>query len=100
MHQWRWAIRKKKATGLGITEFMLRYMAWLYLKDEILKGSQMCIVTGPRIDVAITLIGRIKKLLYEKIGVIFDYTDNCNQSKWCMNRSIPISPPRCNERLA
>jgi late competence protein required for DNA uptake (superfamily II DNA/RNA helicase) len=69
MHQWRWAIRKKKATGLGITEFMLRYMAWLYLKDEILKGSQMCIVTGPRIDVAITLIGRIKNCYMKKLAL-------------------------------
>jgi hypothetical protein len=40
----------KKATGLGITEFMLRYIAWLRLKDNKLIGSQMCIVTGPRIE--------------------------------------------------
>ncbi len=52
----------KKATGLGITEFMLRYIAWLCLKDDNLKGSRICIVTGPRIDLAITLIGRIKNL--------------------------------------
>jgi hypothetical protein len=52
----------KKATGLGITELMLRYMAWLCLKDDILKGSQMCIVTGPRIDMAVGLIGRMKGL--------------------------------------
>lgn len=52
----------KKATGLGITEFMLRYMAWLSLKDDKLKDTQMCIVTGPRIDLAITLIDRLKKL--------------------------------------
>jgi hypothetical protein len=52
----------KKATGLGITEFMLRYMAWLCLKDNKLSGSQMCIVTGPRIDLAITLIDRLKRL--------------------------------------
>jgi hypothetical protein len=38
----------KKATGLGIPEFMLRYMAWLCLKDNKLSGSQMCVVTGPR----------------------------------------------------
>jgi hypothetical protein len=38
----------EKATGLGITEFMLRYLAWLCLKDDNLKGSQMCIVTGPK----------------------------------------------------
>jgi hypothetical protein len=53
----------KKATGLGISEFMLRFMAWLCLRDNALSGSQMCIVTGPRIDLAIALIDRMKKLL-------------------------------------
>ena len=48
----------KKATGLGISEFMLRFMAWLCLKNDALSGSQMCIVTGPRIDLAIALIER------------------------------------------
>jgi hypothetical protein len=52
----------KKATGLGISEFMLRFMAWLCLKDNSLSGSQTCIVTGPRIDLAIALIDRMKKL--------------------------------------
>ena len=52
----------KKATGLGISEFMLRFMAWLCFKDNALSGSQMCIVTGPRIDLAIALIDRMKKL--------------------------------------
>jgi hypothetical protein len=52
----------KKATGLGITEFMLRYMAWLCLRNSDLNRRQMCIVTGPRIDLAITLIDRMKKL--------------------------------------
>jgi hypothetical protein len=52
----------KKATGLGVSEFMLRFMAWLFLKDNALAGSQMCIVTGPRIDLAIALIDRMKKL--------------------------------------
>ena len=41
---------------------MLRYIAWLCLRDDKLKGSQMCIVTGPRIDLAITLVERIKGL--------------------------------------
>ena len=49
----------RKSTGLGITEFMIRYMAWLCLKDKALAGSQMCVVTGPRIDLAITLIDRM-----------------------------------------
>ena len=57
----------KKATGLGISEFMLRFMAWLCLKDNALAGSQMCIVTGPRIDLAIALIDRMKKLFAGKV---------------------------------
>jgi hypothetical protein len=62
----------KKATGLGITEFMLRYMAWLCMQDDKLKGTQMCIVTGPRIDLAITLIDRMKGLFTEKGFLTFD----------------------------
>jgi hypothetical protein len=58
----------KKATGLGVSEFMLRFMAWLCLKDNALSlsGSQMCIVTGPRIELAIALIDRMKALFKGK----------------------------------
>jgi hypothetical protein len=62
----------KKATGIGITEFMLRYMAWLCLRNNDLTGTQMCIVTGPRIDLAITLIDRMKKLFTDNGLVSFD----------------------------
>lgn len=61
----------KKATGLSITEFMLRYMAWLCLRNHDLNCTQMCIVTGPRIDLAITFIDRIKKLFINS-KVTFD----------------------------
>ena len=37
-------------------------MAWLCIKDNVLSESQMCIVTGPRIDLAIALIDRMKNL--------------------------------------
>ena len=56
----------KKATGLGISEFMLRFMAWLCLKDNSLTGSQMCIVTGPKIELAIALIQRMKALFRDR----------------------------------
>jgi late competence protein required for DNA uptake (superfamily II DNA/RNA helicase) len=49
-------------------------MAWLCLKDNALSGSQMCIVTGPRIDLAIALIDRMKKLFAAAAG-------NANSSK-------------------
>ena len=57
----------KKATGLGITELMLRLMAWLCLKDDTYKGTQMCIVTGPGIEPAISLINRMKRLFQGKV---------------------------------
>ena len=47
---------------------MLRFMAWLCLKDNALSGSQMCIVTGPRIDLAIALIDRMKQLFTSSSG--------------------------------
>ena len=62
----------KKATGLGISEFILRFMTWLCLKDDSLAGSQMCIVTGPRIDLAIALIERMKTLFADKGAITFD----------------------------
>jgi len=63
----------KKATGLGVWEFMLRFMTWLCLKDNTLSGSQMCIVTGPRIDLAIALIDRMKRLFASSQGLtVFD----------------------------
>jgi hypothetical protein len=62
----------KKAAGLGISEFMLRFMSWLCMKDNALSGSQMCIVTGPRIDLAIALIDRMKRLFAGKGLITFD----------------------------
>jgi hypothetical protein len=46
----------KKATGLGISELMIRYMAWLCCRSNEMQGKRICIVTGPRIDLAVTLI--------------------------------------------
>jgi hypothetical protein len=56
----------KKATGLGITEFMIRYIAWKCLKDDEWRDRQVdvnvVIIVGPRIDLAITIMNRLKKL--------------------------------------
>ena len=61
----------KKATGLGVTEFMLRLMAWLCTRDETFDGSQMCIVTGPNIEMAIKLIKRLKGIFEPKLSLTF-----------------------------
>jgi hypothetical protein len=56
----------KKATGLGVTEFFLRFMAWLCLRNNDYRNSQMCIVTGPNQELAIKLIKRMKTLFEGK----------------------------------
>lgn len=55
----------KKATGLGVTEFMLRFMAWLALSQNDTQPCIFTIVTGPRIDLAIDLIDRMKHLFQD-----------------------------------
>ena len=67
----------KKATGLGITEFMLRLMAWLCTFKQTnhsgsIGNSQMCIVTGPNIDIATKLIKRLKGIFDTKLGLTFN----------------------------
>jgi late competence protein required for DNA uptake (superfamily II DNA/RNA helicase) len=57
---------------MNLLRQMLRYMAWLCLRNSGLNGTQMCIVTGPRIDLAITLVDRIKALFVENQLVTFD----------------------------
>ena len=61
----------KKATGLGVTELMLRIMAWLCTKDAIFRNSQMCIVTGLNIDIATKLIRRMKYIFESKLHINF-----------------------------
>jgi len=59
----------KKARGLGITEILLRYMAWLCVKDNTYNNCRFHIVTGPRINLAEELIDRIHGLFMNKLGI-------------------------------
>lgn len=56
----------KKATGLGITEFFTRWIAWNCLKDDEWKNAQVdvsaIIITGANQDLTNKVIGRIKNL--------------------------------------
>lgn len=63
-----------KATGLGITEFSLRYMCWKAMTGD--KGqyenSEMVIVVGPNVPLAYKLINRIRFMFYDRLGIIFE----------------------------
>ncbi|WP_166286748.1 hypothetical protein, partial [Candidatus Nitrosotalea sp. FS] len=56
-------VRIKKATGIGITTFILGLMIYLCVKDDELKGEEMSIVTGPRLDLASYVLSRLVRLL-------------------------------------
>jgi late competence protein required for DNA uptake (superfamily II DNA/RNA helicase) len=75
----------KKATGLGITEFFLRMMAWLCTVSEtqVARNCQMCIVTGPNIDIAIKLITRLKNIFERKLGLIFSSKETVLELNGC-----------------
>src|SRR2546429_9969953 len=79
----------KKATGLGVTEFFLRLMAWLCLRNDDYKNSQMCIVTGPNIDIAIKLIKRMKGLFEPKLGLIFSSKETVLELNGCIIEAYP-----------
>jgi hypothetical protein len=78
----------KKATGIGVTEFMLRFMAWLCVRNDDCQNSQMVIVTGPNIDLAIKLIKRMKGL-FEKLGVTFDSKETVLELNGCNIQAFP-----------
>jgi len=59
-----------------VSEFMLRIMAWLSTRDDSCSHSQMCIVAGPNIDMAIKLIKRVKNIFETKLGLTFQNKEN------------------------
>ena len=79
----------KKSTGLGVTEFFLRLMAWLCLRNDDYQNSQMCIVTGPNIDIAIKLIKRMKALFEPKLHVTFDSKETVLELNGCSIEAYP-----------
>lgn len=84
-HKYLWI---KKATGLGITEFFLRYIAWRCLTNNEWKNSKVCIVTGPRLELAITLITRLKKLFLE-LGITFETSKTVVELNGCRIEAFP-----------
>lgn len=47
-------------------------MAWLSTKDQGYWTSQMCIVTGPNVDITTKLIRPLKNIFERRLGIYFD----------------------------
>jgi hypothetical protein len=78
----------KKATGLGITEFMLRFMGWLALRNDDYRNSQMVIITGPNQELAIKCIKRMKSF-FEPHGIYFDSKETVIELNGCSIEAYP-----------
>lgn len=70
---------------------MLRIMAWLCTRQD--SGSngacQMCIVTGPNIDIATKLIRRLKNIFERKLGLTFTDKETVLQLHDCRIEAFP-----------
>lgn len=75
----------KKATGLGITEFMLRYIAWKALESNEWRNQQVVIITGARLELAISIIERIKRLF----DMEFDTKNTILELNGCKIEAFP-----------
>jgi hypothetical protein len=78
-----------KATGLGCSEFFLRFMAWLCVRNDDCRGSQMVIVTGPNQELSIKLIKRMKGLFADKLDITFDTKETVLELNGCSIEAYP-----------
>jgi hypothetical protein len=69
-----------KATGLGLTTLMLRYMAYLALRNDDLQTKNMAIITSPRLEVSLDLNRRLRSLFPD---VIFDTKETVTELNKC-----------------
>ena len=79
----------KKTTGLVVTEFMLRMMAWLCPSIYDHGNRQICIVTGPNQEMAIKLIRRMKNIFERKLGLIFSDKETILELNGCRIEAFP-----------
>jgi hypothetical protein len=64
-------------------------MAWLCVFDNSYKDSQMCIVTGPNIDIATKLIKRLKGIFETKLGILFQDKETVLNLNGCNIEAYP-----------
>ena len=75
----------KKSTGIGLTEIVLRWIAFKALTEDW-NNSQVVIITGPRLELSVTLINRMKKLFDTKL---FDSKETVIELNGCRIEAFP-----------
>lgn len=78
-----------KSTGLGVSEFFLRLMAWLCTSTDDYKNSQMVVVTGPNLSLAVKLMKRLKGIFASKLGIYFTNKETTLELNGCQIEAYP-----------
>ena len=78
-----------KSTGLGVSEFFLRLMAWLCTSTDDYKNSQMVVVTGPNLSLAVKLMKRLKNIFASKLGIYFTNKETVLELNGCQIEAYP-----------
>ncbi len=78
-----------KSTGIGASELFLRLMAWLCTKDDTYRNSQMVIITGPNLSLAVKLIQRLKAIFEPKLNILFDTKETVVELNGCVVEAFP-----------
>ena len=68
---------------------MLRLMAWLATRNDDYRNSQMVMVTGPNLDLAIKLIKRMKAMFEPKLDILFDNKETVIELNGCSIEAYP-----------
>jgi hypothetical protein len=78
-----------KSSGLGVSEYFLRYIAWMCLRNDDFRNSQVCIVTGPNINLSVKLIRRLKALFEPKLNITFNTKETVVELNSCTLEAFP-----------
>jgi hypothetical protein len=84
-------LREIKATGLGFSELELYFIGWIAFQRR-LKTSQIPILTGPRIDIAMALIDRLYNILTARHPEIRELIQKTNTKIIIGNTTIEAFP--------
>jgi hypothetical protein len=78
-----------KTTGLGISEFFLRYIAFICTRDSAMRGKRICIVTGPRVELSVSLMDRLKTIVSQRSGIVFNTKETVMLLNDCLIEAFP-----------
>jgi len=81
-----------KATGLGISEFTLRWIAWMCLRNNDMRGKRVVVITGNNIALATDLIRRLKGLFLNpdaNYPLVFESKETVLELNGCTIQAFP-----------